>query len=306
VKLSVLALDYDGTIANGDTIAPDVRAAIADVRTAGITVLLVTGRILDELRRVAGDLHFVDGVVAENGAVVHFPDGNHTSLLAPPVPDAFLAELDRRGIPATAGTYLVDTAASHAPRLLEVIRDLELPLVLLFNRSRVMTVMIATHRIRTGSGWLAGGLGLAAGAYLAHAAWTWLSYGQVRRVNTAAESDPLLDAFIPDYDVRERHRVRIAAPAAVTLAAAREMNLMQTAAARAVFKGRDTILGAVPDDRPRPTALLDLVQSLGWGVLAEVPGREVVVGAVTKPWEATPRFRPCPRRQSPTSTSPVT
>ncbi len=46
----------------------------------GITVLLVTGRILDELRRVAGDLHFVDGVVAENGAVVHFPDSGHTSV----------------------------------------------------------------------------------------------------------------------------------------------------------------------------------------------------------------------------------
>lgn len=107
MKLSVLALDYDGTIARHDTRDAAVRDAIADARTRGVIVLLVTGRILDELRRVAGDLHFVDGVVAENGAVVHFPDSEHTSLVAPPVPDAFVAELGRRGIPFTAGQCLV-------------------------------------------------------------------------------------------------------------------------------------------------------------------------------------------------------
>jgi hydroxymethylpyrimidine pyrophosphatase-like HAD family hydrolase len=140
VKLSVIALDYDGTIAQHDVLHPAVREAIAAARTRGIVVLLVTGRILDELRRVAGDLHFVDGVVAENGAVVHFPDSGHTSLLGPAVPEPFLAELRRRGIPCRAGQSLVDADASEAPRLLEVIRTLELPLVLLFNAGRVMTL----------------------------------------------------------------------------------------------------------------------------------------------------------------------
>jgi hypothetical protein len=83
MKLSVIALDYDGTIARRGVLDPSVRAAIADARTAGIVVLLVTGRILDELRRVAGDLHFVDGVIAENGAVLHSPDSGHTSTGAP-------------------------------------------------------------------------------------------------------------------------------------------------------------------------------------------------------------------------------
>ena len=58
MKLSVLALDYDGTIAQHDVLDPSVRDAIAAARTHGVLVLLVTGRILDELRRVAGDLHF--------------------------------------------------------------------------------------------------------------------------------------------------------------------------------------------------------------------------------------------------------
>jgi len=48
VKLTVVALDYD-------------RPCARSSRTRGITVLLVTERILGELRRVAGDLHFVEG-----------------------------------------------------------------------------------------------------------------------------------------------------------------------------------------------------------------------------------------------------
>jgi hydroxymethylpyrimidine pyrophosphatase-like HAD family hydrolase len=139
VKLSVIALDYDGTVARGDVLEPSVREAIAAARTRGITVLLVTGRILDELQRVAGDLHFVDGAVAENGAVIHFPDSGWTSALAPPVPGGFVAELRRRGVPFVAGRCLVDADANEAPRLLEVIRTLELPLVLIFNHGRVMT-----------------------------------------------------------------------------------------------------------------------------------------------------------------------
>ena len=139
MKLSVLALDYDGTVARDDTLDPGVREAIATARERGIVVLLVTGRILDELRRVAGDLHFVDGVVAENGAVIHFPDSEHTSMLAPPVPEAYLTELARRGIAFRAGQCLVDANADDALCLVEVIRALELPLVLVFNRGRVMT-----------------------------------------------------------------------------------------------------------------------------------------------------------------------
>ena len=104
-------------------------------------VLLVTGRILDELRRVAGDLHFVDGVVAENGAVIHFPASGHTTALAPLVPARFLDELRRRGIPHRAGQCLVDADANEAPRAARASSArLELPLVLIFNRGRVMTV----------------------------------------------------------------------------------------------------------------------------------------------------------------------
>jgi hypothetical protein len=139
VRLSVIALDYDGTTATDGVMDPRVRQAIGVARGRGIAVLLVTGRILDELRRVAGDLAFVDAVIAENGAVIHFPDSDRTSAVAPPVPAAFVRELQRRGVPFAAGQCLVDADARDAPRLLDVIRELELPLVLAFNRGQVMT-----------------------------------------------------------------------------------------------------------------------------------------------------------------------
>jgi hypothetical protein len=96
---------------------------------------------------------------------------------------------------------------------------------------------------------------------------------------------------MPVYDVVERHHVRIAAPAAVTLATASEMDLRSSGLARAIFRMREAILGAAPDDRRRLRGLLAEMQSLGWGVLAELPERKVVVGAVTRPWEANVTFR---------------
>jgi hypothetical protein len=54
MRFSVLALDYDGTIADGGTLCPEARAAIEDVRRRGIAVVLVTGRILDELEKAQG------------------------------------------------------------------------------------------------------------------------------------------------------------------------------------------------------------------------------------------------------------
>lgn len=140
MRLSVIALDFDGTIAQHDAIEPSAVEAIAAARARGIVVLLVTGRILEELMRVAGPLQFVDGVVAENGAVLYSPASGRTGLLGPPVPPRYVAELRKRGLTFTEGRCLVDSDARDAPQLLQVIQALELPLTLIFNRGRVMSV----------------------------------------------------------------------------------------------------------------------------------------------------------------------
>ena len=139
VKFTVLALDYDGTIATDGALHPDVRQAIAEVRARGITVVLVTGRILEDLRRLAGDLRFVDAVVAENGAVIVFPDGR-SRLLAPPAPQALVDALRNRKIAIEVGQSVIESDARAAAAILEEVQRLELPQVLVFNRGRLMVL----------------------------------------------------------------------------------------------------------------------------------------------------------------------
>ena len=138
MKLSVVALDYDGTIAQHDVLNRDVRKAIAELRIRGIVVVLVTGRILDELRRVAGDLRFVDAVVAENGGVIEFPDSGYLTVIGQPPPQTLIEALRRERIPFAAGRSIIDADANEASRILGLIRRLELPVVPVFNRGRVM------------------------------------------------------------------------------------------------------------------------------------------------------------------------
>lgn len=140
MKFSVLALDFDGTIARNDVLDPEVRQAIAEIRAQGIVVLLVTGRILEDLRRVAGELHFVDAVVAENGAVVEFPDSGYQTVRGDPPSEAFLKTLHQQGISVDVGRVVVEAQATDAGRILDIVRRLELPLVLAFNRGRVMVL----------------------------------------------------------------------------------------------------------------------------------------------------------------------
>jgi hypothetical protein len=137
--------------------------------------------------------------------------------------------------------------------------------------------------------WPALAIGITAGSYAACVALAWVRYGR-RRLAASADRDELLDRFIPEYEVVDRHHVRIAAPAAITLAAAREMALFDAPLVRAIISARELFFGSGPHDRAPRRGLLDEAQSLGWGVLADAPEREIVVGAVTRPWEANVTF----------------
>ena len=138
--------------------------------------------------------------------------------------------------------------------------------------------------------WLTVGGLLATCAYAALFLRGWSRYGHPTRA-VGNEVDPLLDRFLPTYEVVERFSVRVDAPAEVALEAATGLDIRQSALIRTLFAARAWIMGAAPDETARPWALLAWVQSLGWSLLAEVPGREVVVGTITRPWEATPTPR---------------
>lgn len=137
MKLSAIAVDYDGTLTLDGKLSPAVVEAIGYARQRGIRVILATGRRLAHLASDT-ELAMFDAVVAENGAVLEFPaTGRHVRLGPPPAP-AFVDALTERGLSFVTGECVVETEAAHATAVLAAVRALEQPLVLIFNRDRLM------------------------------------------------------------------------------------------------------------------------------------------------------------------------
>jgi hypothetical protein len=146
---------------------------------------------------------------------------------------------------------------------------------------------------RSALGLLGLGLAAAGAGYAAYAAYAWRRFGKPRPP-TPEQSDDLLESFVPTYDVVERHQIVVEAPAELTLAAAEEQDLNASLAVRGIVWLRGLVMGAKQPARELPKGLVAQVEALGWGVLARVPGREVVLGAVTKPWEPDVVFKALP------------
>lgn len=102
----------------------------------------------------------------------------------------------------------------------------------------------------------AAGAGLAAALYASWAGTTWHRYGEVMP-SAEGEKDPLLDRFMPRYEIAERHQVRVGAPAEITLSAAADIDLRRSAIIDAIFTTREVILRSEPGQSPlsaRPAA----------------------------------------------------
>jgi hypothetical protein len=141
---------------------------------------------------------------------------------------------------------------------------------------------------------LASALGIGVAGYLACAGFTWRRYGHAKPPASGEETDPILDRFMPAYEVTERHHIRVSAPVEVAFLAATELDLSRSALIRGIFKGRELILRARPGGFSHPQPLLQQMKALGWRVLAEIPEREIVMGAATQPWIANTVFRSLP------------
>jgi hypothetical protein len=124
---------------------------------------------------------------------------------------------------------------------------------------------------------------------LGYVGMTWLRFGKKEVENI--RPDALLDRFMPQYEIREFHETRVAAPAEVAFAAARELDMQGSGFLRAIFKGRELLMGADSSKSRRAQPFLSEILALGWRILHEEPGRKLVIGAVTRPWEANVTFR---------------
>lgn len=101
---------------------------------------------------------------------------------------------------------------------------------------------------------------------------------------------PLLDRFIPHPDVRERFETVIRAPPALVMEVAADFDMQSVPLVKAIFWLREKGMRAGGATPRRPQGILQETAALGWGRLAEQPGRYVICGARCQPWLANVTF----------------
>jgi hypothetical protein len=99
-----------------------------------------------------------------------------------------------------------------------------------------------------------------------------------------------LERFIPHPDVRERFETTIRAPAALVMDVAGQLDMQSLPLVRLIFRLRERLTRATRTVPRKAQGILEETRSLGWGLLAEQPGRFVVCGATCQPWLANVVF----------------
>ena|SRR5688572_788557 len=141
MPIRTLATDYDGTIATHGTVDPETLDALQRLRDAGGTLILVTGRELPQLKEVFPELPMFHAVVAENGALLYWPQTDTERPLCDPPEESFVRALKERGVtPLSVGRVIVATYEPHETTVLNVIRDLGLERQVIFNKGAVMVL----------------------------------------------------------------------------------------------------------------------------------------------------------------------
>ncbi len=147
MRYSALAVDYDGTIAQDGRVPTTTLAALGSVQSRGYKLILVTGRVMDELLIAFPQVRSFDRVVAENGGLLYQPSSGQTTLLAEPPLADFVRELHRRKVePLSLGRVIVATWKPHELTVLEIIRDLGLDLQVIFNKDAVMVLPAGVNK----------------------------------------------------------------------------------------------------------------------------------------------------------------
>ena len=96
----VIALDVDGTLFDGESVAPAALDAIRHAHADGHVIIIVTGRRWESLRSVVPEIvELCDRIVCEEGGVLVNVASGELTLLAEALEPALLAELVRTEIP---------------------------------------------------------------------------------------------------------------------------------------------------------------------------------------------------------------
>ena len=146
-RFVALATDYDGTLAEDGVVSPSTLAALTRFKARKGALLLVTGRVLSELKEAFPGLDVFDIVVAENGALLYWPKSGEVRTLAPPPPPAFVERLQKLGVgPIQVGHCIIATWTPHEVAALEAIKEMGLELSIIFNKGAVMILPTGVNK----------------------------------------------------------------------------------------------------------------------------------------------------------------
>lgn len=106
----------------------------------------------------------------------------------------------------------------------------------------------------------------------------------------------LIRNYLPEFEYREQITTLVVAAPSTAYNAMRSLDFSRSWLIRSIFAIREFLyrLFGKHSNKTKPSVFGSLVESalkLGWSVLEEVPDHELVVGAVTRPWEAKVIFQ---------------
>lgn len=141
MRYFALATDYDGTLAEEGVVHPDTLGNLERLRNSGRQLILVTGRLLPDLKSVFPQYEVFQQIVAENGAVLYNTRTQLETLLCEAPAEEFAATLEAKGVePLEIGRVLVATFDTHKQTILQTIQELGLELQIIFNKGAAMVL----------------------------------------------------------------------------------------------------------------------------------------------------------------------
>lgn len=147
MRHSVLACDYDGTLAHDGVLDDATAAALDRFRASGGRLLMVTGRELPDLQSVCKVLDRFEWIVAENGALLYRPSDNFSKLLCPPASAELAQKLgEAQAQPLSVGRTIMATRQPYETLVIKLIKELGLELQVIFNKGAVMVLPTGVNK----------------------------------------------------------------------------------------------------------------------------------------------------------------
>ena len=147
MRYQALATDYDGTIATDGRISENTITALKRWQQSGRKLILVTGRRLDNLYSVFPQAKLFDCIVAENGALLSFPQTDKTTLLGSAPPQSLIEALQQHQVePLGIGRGIIATRVPYDNTAREIIEQLGLAWQISYNKGAVMLLPIGVDK----------------------------------------------------------------------------------------------------------------------------------------------------------------